>query len=139
MTPEELARIHAAAFLQSRVWSAKEIAALCDSVHVHLYTRAHGFALVRTIADESELLTLAVDPEHHRKGIATGILLDWLDTCSAAKAYLEVAADNVGAQALYTKYGFKIAGRRKGYYARKDAASVDAVLMQRAIASRHAG
>lgn len=133
--PDDLARLHRAAFTVSRPWSAAEIADLLKSPHVTLFCDPHGFALTRLVAGEAELLTVAVDPAHHRKGIAEGLLRDWLEglTGQAETAFLEVAADNAAAQALYLKLGFADVARRKGYYARADAANVDAVIMRLAL------
>ncbi|MDF1729040.1 MAG: ribosomal-protein-alanine acetyltransferase, partial [Sulfitobacter sp.] len=69
MKPADLARLHAAAFTRERPWAAAEFAALLENRHTALLTRPHGFALTRTVAGESELLTLAVDPAHQRQGI----------------------------------------------------------------------
>jgi ribosomal-protein-alanine N-acetyltransferase len=94
---------------------------------------ARCFALVRVIADEAELLTIATHPAHQRQGLARQVMQDWQDlarTRSATEAFLEVAADNTAAQALYQACGFATCGTRPGYYARKGAAPVDAVLMR---------
>jgi ribosomal-protein-alanine N-acetyltransferase len=45
------------------------------------------------------------------------------------RLFLEVAADNDAAVALYEGLGFKIAGARKAYYQRKGSDSVDAVIL----------
>jgi ribosomal-protein-alanine N-acetyltransferase len=44
---------------------------------------AVGFSLCRHVADESELLLLAVSPEHRRRGIGRGLLHDFLDRARA--------------------------------------------------------
>lgn len=131
----DLARLHRAAFTVSRPWSAAEIDGLLDSPYVTLFRHSNGFALARLVAGEAELLTVAVDPAHHRKGIAEGLLRDWLTTLKdgAETAFLEVAADNAAAQALYGKLGFAEVARREGYYARAGAANADAVIMQLAL------
>ncbi len=136
MTPQDMARLHAAAFAPQRGWSAQEFQSLCASPHVRCLSRTHGFALVRTLAGETELLTLAVDPQHRRKGIANRILCDWLGSTDAQTAFLDVAADNAPARALYALHGFAETGRRKSYYHRPDAPPVDAVLMQAAVTHR---
>lgn len=135
--PEALARLHRAAFTMSRPWSAAEIADLLASSHVSLFSHAHGFALTRLVAGEAELLTVAVDPRHQRKGIAGGLLRQWLEGLSgkAESAFLEVAADNAAAQSLYADLGFSEVARRPAYYFRADAAAVDAVIMRHALGS----
>lgn len=131
----DLARLHRAAFTVSRPWSAAEIADLLKSPHVTLFTDPHGFAMTRLVAGEAELLTVAVDPVHHRKGIAEALLREWLQTLAgrAETAFLEVAADNTAAHMLYAKLGFTEVARRAGYYARPGAFSVDAVIMRVAL------
>ncbi|MBW4709649.1 GNAT family N-acetyltransferase [Roseobacter sp. YSTF-M11] len=133
MTLAELARIHAAAFAADRAWSAEELGSLLDGKHVQLHTHQQGFALVSTVAGQSELLTLAVDPAHQRQGIAGILMAEWMATADAETAFLEVAADNLPAQALYLKHGFAEHARRRRYYKRANGAAVDAVIMQAAL------
>lgn len=130
---DDMAKTHAAAFTQSRPWSAAEFADLLDSPLTFAIGDARCFALVRVIADEAELLTIATQPAHQRQGLARQVMQDWQDlarTRGATEAFLEVAADNTPAQALYQACGFATCGTRPGYYARKGAAPVDAVLMR---------
>ncbi|APE44306.1 ribosomal-protein-alanine acetyltransferase [Sulfitobacter alexandrii] len=140
MTPEALARLHAAAFSTDRAWSAAEIGSLLDSPHVRLHRDPHGFALTRLVLDEAELLTLAVDPAHQRRGIGARLLTDWLDSIAgrAATAFLEVAADNAAARALYDRHGFAVIGTRPAYYRRTVGPDADAVIMQRRFPRGHA-
>ncbi len=120
MTPEALADTHARAFAgQGRAWSAAEFAALLASPHVFVTGDARGFALVRVIADEAELLTLATDPDHRRQGHARACLVAFFAEArarGAATAFLEVAEDNAAALALYRGAGFTQTARREGYY-----------------------
>ena len=141
MTPDDLARIHRAAFTSDRPWRAREFADLLQSPHVALSDAAHGFALTRTVAGESELLTVAVDPAFQRRGIARQLLDSWLTAAkeNAARAFLEVAADNHAAIALYHQLGFAEISRRRGYYARADAAPADALIMACDLTFGHAG
>lgn len=141
MTPEHLARLHAAAFLHERPWQAAEFADLLASPLVTLYPHTHGFALTRTFADESELLTLAVDPDHQRQGIARGLLTQWLNNTGSGvtTAFLEVAADNIPACALYDDLGFEVVATRRGYYKRKGTNPMDAVIMRRQDSAGNAG
>ncbi|MFK7764777.1 MAG: GNAT family N-acetyltransferase [Roseobacter sp.] len=125
-----MARIHAAAFAPSRGWNDTEFTSLCAAPGVELYTQPHGFALVRVMADEAELLTLAVDPSKQRLGIADKLMWEWLSVQNKSIAFLEVASDNHAAQSLYGKHGFTVVGLRKGYYQRAGGSAVDAVLMR---------
>lgn len=135
MTPEALASLHRAAFATERPWSASEFAGLLEGRFVNLHTHPHGFALSRTVAGESELLTLAVHPNFQGQGIGRDLTRDWLSglPITAQTAFLEVAADNAVAINLYTTEGFAEIARRQGYYARKNAAAADAIVMQRGI------
>lgn len=133
MTPAEMAALHAMAFPPESAWSEASFAAQLDTPHVHAFTAKHGFALTRTLAGETELLTLAVDPAHRRQHIAETLLTDWLraSQAQAQTAFLDVAADNAPACALYAKLHFTQIGRRKGYYPRKNAPPADALTLSR--------
>lgn len=137
MTPNQMADIHRAAFLNERGWNADEFSALLAQPYCAAFSAQGGFALTRTLAGESELLTLAVDPARQRRGIAGNLITRWIEAIQSTTetAFLEVAADNHGAIALYTKRGFTQSGLRKGYYPRTNGPSVDAVLMSRALTS----
>lgn len=134
MTADEMARIHAAAFAPERGWTAAEFANLLAQPYTQLLNRPEGFALTRTLAGETELLTLAIDPPAQGQGVARALLVDWLaqTRSTADTAFLEVAADNATARHLYTALGFAQTGARHGYYARGAAPAVDAILMTRA-------
>ncbi|WP_271907145.1 GNAT family N-acetyltransferase [Leisingera sp. SS27] len=136
LTPAQMAATHAAAFTRSRPWSALEFAALLDSPLVLFAGDARCFALIRVIAEEAELLTIATDPAYQRQGLARACMADWESLArarGAAEVFLEVAADNTPAQALYHACGFAECGRRTGYYRRKDANPADAILMRKAL------
>ena len=78
-----------------------------------------GFVILRRIADEGELLQIAVDSEYRRRGIADTLIesaLGWAHDCGISKIYLEVRKSNNAAIKLYKKHGFKRAGIRKDYY-----------------------
>lgn len=83
-----------------------------------------GLVLWRVIGDEAEILTIAVLPPWRRAGLGQRLMQAAIEDCRAHGAevmFLEVAADNVGAQQLYATLGFVKVGVRKGYYAGKDA------------------
>ena len=64
------------------------------------------------------IMNVAVDPDRRREGIATAMLADLLRRIdvSGARFTLEVRESNVGAIALYERFGFRAAGRRRRYY-----------------------
>lgn len=83
-----------------------------------------GFVLWRAIAGEAEILTIAVLPPWRRMKLGGRLLESALCASASAGAeamFLEAAADNIAALALYEKRGFVRVGCRKGYYAGKDA------------------
>ena len=124
MTPAELAAIHAEAMTRPPPWSEAAIAAQLGDAHVHLHEAPGGFALGRTLAGESELLTIAVRPAARRRGTGAALLAAYESEArrrGAETAYLEVAEDNGAARALYARGGWQEAGRRRGYYAGTDA------------------
>lgn len=130
MTPDQMAQIHAAAFLRDRAWNAAEIADLLASPFVTALHETGGFALTRLVAGETELLTIAVDPAFQNQGIGRRLMHKWL-ACGADTAFLEVAADNIPAITLYQSLGFDRTSTRPRYYARKDGAFIDALILSK--------
>ncbi|MDZ4062926.1 MAG: GNAT family N-acetyltransferase, partial [Brevundimonas sp.] len=91
-----------------------------------------GFILIRSVADEAEILTLAVDPGARRQGLGARLVREGAAAAAArgaARLFLEVADDNPAALALYAGAGFTEAGRRPGYYARPDGGRQDALIL----------
>jgi [ribosomal protein S18]-alanine N-acetyltransferase len=91
-----------------------------------------GFAIVRWVADESELLLLAVAPALRGQGIGAALLTDWFAFTRVKGVrlhFLEMRTDNP-AMALYNRFGFTVAGIRTNYYRGKDGLLRDAVTMQ---------
>jgi [ribosomal protein S18]-alanine N-acetyltransferase len=78
-----------------------------------------GILIGRLVADEFEILNLAVEGRYRRRGVATKLLsvaLETARTAGALKTYLEVRASNLGGIALYRHLGFNEYGRRPNYY-----------------------
>ncbi|MDI1328021.1 MAG: GNAT family N-acetyltransferase [Brevundimonas sp.] len=127
---ERLAALHAEAF--DAAWDAWAFESLLDQAGVHLAEDPDGFILMRTVADEAEILTLAVRPGARRRGLGAELV-----ACGAADAaargamrlFLEVSEDNAAARALYARAGFLEVGRRPRYYARADGSRRDALLL----------
>jgi ribosomal-protein-alanine N-acetyltransferase len=90
---------------------------------------ALGFALVRSVLDECELLLLAVDPAWRGRGVGEALLRDSLRTArrrGITSMNLEVRASN-NAVYLYEKTGFEYVHRRPGYYRGNDGQLYDAL------------
>lgn len=91
-----------------------------------------GFIVGQLAADEAEILTFGVARDWQRKGIGRK-LIDGLaravKRAEAKRVFLEVADDNLPAMVLYSRMGFKEAGRRKGYYVRDGAPAADALVL----------
>lgn len=128
--PAELASIHTEAF--DAPWDMAAFADLLGQPGVIALAEPEGFILIRVVADEAEILTLAVRPAARRRGIAARLTVQAAiaaQALGATRLFLEVAEDNTGARALYAVLGFDPAGRRRGYYARKDGPAVDALIL----------
>lgn len=78
-----------------------------------------GFGCLWSIVDEAHITILAVHPQHQSRGLGQAILVALLWSANRRgleRASLEVRASNKSAIALYQKFGFKTAGRRRKYY-----------------------
>ena len=129
-----LAAIHAEAFDRpgDTPWSAAAFADLLIQAGVFAVEAADGFILMRAVADEAEILTLAVRPAARRGGLGGRLVGEGVLAAAArgaTRVFLEVAEDNVAARALYERTGFVEAGRRPGYYAAADGGRRDALLL----------
>ncbi|MFT6075798.1 MAG: ribosomal-protein-alanine N-acetyltransferase [Yoonia sp.] len=134
MTPEALAALHTKAFSATRAWSATEFASLLSQRGTQVCGTTYSFALIRVVADEAEVLTLATDPTMRRQGLAKAALSDAEAAAQSAGAqtmFLEVSEDNTAAKALYAACDYTQVGRRPGYYLPKNAAPVAALIMRK--------
>ena len=94
-----------------------------------------GFTLMRTVADESELLLLAVAPDARRRGIGSILVRHYIDHSQAQgvdRLHLEVRDGNPAVE-IYRAFGFSIEGRRPNYYRGRDGSHHDALTMARSI------
>ncbi|MFN4057601.1 MAG: GNAT family N-acetyltransferase [Roseinatronobacter sp.] len=135
MTTDDLAALHARCFTTPAPWDAATFAGFLRDPACSLTTRApHAFVLLRRAADEVEVLTLATDPSARRQGLARHVLTEALALQNGASAcFLEVAADNAPACALYAALGFEKVGRRRGYYRAPDGRRTDALVLRAAL------
>ena len=80
---------------------------------------AAGYIGSQTVMDESDMMNVAVHPDHRRKGVAESLvneLIEALKKRGSRCLTLEVRASNEPAKALYEKLGFVQVGLRKNYY-----------------------
>ncbi|MGN0765092.1 MAG: ribosomal protein S18-alanine N-acetyltransferase [Christensenellales bacterium] len=89
-----------------------------------------GYYSFYQILDEADVNNIAVDSAWQNKGIGSALMLDMIDECKQrdiSAITLEVGANNVVAQRLYDKWGFRQEGLRKKYYNNTE----DAIIMWR--------
>jgi len=133
-------RVMDAAFGQrfGEAWTRSQLAGILPMAGVVLTLArecdsddAIGFSLVRTVADESELLLIAVLPTHHRRGVGGLLLDDFLDRARndrVQRVHLEVRDGNP-AVGMYKNAGFSPVGRRRNYYRAFDGQRFDAITL----------
>ena len=96
-------------------------------------SEVQGFSLLRTVADEAELLLLAVTPSAQRRGVGRCLLDHFIEhgrSKGVRRLHLEVRDGNP-AVAMYQGFGFKAEGRRPKYYLGQDGSHHDALTMAR--------
>jgi len=135
---KELARIHALGFY--RGWPVGEFESFLSDDNTPVFVacdarrRIAGFALIRVVEDEAELLTIAVDPKWRGKRIGQALLkavFEYLLMTPARRMFLEVSEENVPAIKLYQREGFTTISSRKGYYPKPDGSQATALVMAR--------
>ena len=90
-----------------------------------------GYAGLCAYPDEAFVQTIGVAPQAQGEGLGAQLLQALLDEAVRRRkttVSLEVRADNVKAQRLYERFGFRPAGVRRGYY---QPSGTDAVVMMR--------
>jgi ribosomal-protein-alanine N-acetyltransferase len=78
-----------------------------------------GYICLWEIADELHVTNVAVHPARRRQGIARTLLGGVIQDGRARKlrlVVLEVRPSNRDALTLYESFGFRVVGRRRGYY-----------------------
>jgi [ribosomal protein S18]-alanine N-acetyltransferase len=118
----DMAVLHGAAF--HRGWSEDEFERLLIdraivAHRVMIRDRLVGFIISRIIVGEAEILSVAVTSARRGKGLARQMLnlhLRRLAGLGTRTVFLEVGEGNVPANRLYQGAGFRMVGRREGYY-----------------------
>lgn len=88
-----------------------------------------GFALIRTVLDETELMLLAVAPAHRRQGYGQYLLdrtIHLAASLGCTRCLLEVRDGNP-ARKLYLASGFEEYNIRRNYYRGRDGQVFDAI------------
>lgn len=125
---DRAARLHRDAFapMGERPWTRQDMAELLSTpagggLLLQVDGEDAGIVLWRTVADQAELLTLAVEERYRRRGLGAVLLAQVVVRSrrqGAHQLFLEVGMDNPAARRLYAQAGFIEAGRRAAYYQR---------------------
>ena len=105
-------------------WSEKSVAGELTNKLAHWIVleengRVLGYVGTQTVMDETDMMNIAVHPEHRRRGIADAlmaVLISDLERMGSRSLTLEVRVSNEPARKLYERWGFDEVGRRKNYY-----------------------
>jgi ribosomal-protein-alanine acetyltransferase len=104
-------------------WSEQNFRDAFRSGYLCLIAREHGsvsgFAIVRTLVDDAELLLIAVAPNARRGGCGSMLLAEIamrMKTQGKLTLHIEVRSSNQGAISFYLARGFVRTGLRKAYY-----------------------
>jgi len=121
-----------------QVWSAADIRAILlspgsEALVVSRDQNPAGFLLWRGVAQEAEILSIAIMPSFRGRGAGGYLIRQLFDRAAQAQVrqiFLEVKEDNRAALALYKRAGFAEVGRRQGYYNTGDGSKQDALIMK---------
>ena len=81
--------------------------------------RVIGYVGSQTVLGETDMMNIAVHPDHRKKGVATALINELVSSLALNGSHslmLEVRASNVPAISVYTKMDFVEVGRRRNYY-----------------------
>jgi ribosomal protein S18 acetylase RimI-like enzyme len=79
-------------------------------------------------SQDGHIISIAVHPQHRKKGIGAQLLQRALKTPHSKKVWAEVRRSNQGAQTFYLKMGFQITGMVPNYYGNEDALIIQRTL-----------
>jgi len=130
MTAADLAAVMAIERQNPGPWNGPQLAAeLCQPVSWQWLARTTspdrviGYIIGRAVAGEAEILRLAVDAGHRRRGVAQHLLdhaFTELRRNGTTSCFLELRVGNTTARRLYEKNAFHSIGIRYNYYQSPD-------------------
>ncbi|MDG1286548.1 MAG: GNAT family N-acetyltransferase [Rickettsiales bacterium] len=129
-----LAQLHQESFPKG--WDAAQFTELLGSGVRGWLIAGSAFILIRTAADEAEIITLATTPSARRQGHAESLLkhaISILCCTTTNRFFLEVRDGNEAGAALYLKHGFTQIATRSRYYGMPDGTRKDALVMELAL------
>lgn len=132
----QMAALHARAFAQGGAWSLSDFQDLLETRNMVICDNPYGFAVLRIVAPEAEILTIAIAPEMQGKGHGRALLDAVLAQARSARVediFLEVDSNNHAARALYAAAGFDETGLRKNYYRYNTGGYGDAILLAKTL------
>ena len=118
---------------ENNPWSLKAITEALEKPQYHVLVShsvsiVSGLCLFTLVADECNLLYIAVDAHYRQQGIGRQLLNALITQCrqhSISRVFLEVRESNQAAIALYGAAGFINNGMRKDYYPAIETVLVD--------------
>lgn len=117
----------------SMPWPREALENQLQSGHVFLAAETDGalagYMGFQYVLDEGYISNVCTAPEYRRRGVAAALLTEArrrAGVLELAFLTLEVRAGNAPARALYARFGYEVAGRRKNYYEKP---AEDAIIM----------
>ncbi len=118
---EALADIERTTF--SDAWTKEMLASSLQQAWNHLWVAVVqgmpcGYLIANVVADETELLRIAVNKENQNAGIGQMLTVSYLSFAkkNCTRGLLEVRHGNAAAKHLYEKNGYRMFSTRKNYY-----------------------
>ena len=95
----------------------KETISQTDALYKYIINDEEvGFLEIRIVSGIVDIMNLFVKENHRRKGIATSLMKELIESEEYTKIMLEVNENNKEALRLYTKLGFNEISIRERYY-----------------------
>jgi ribosomal-protein-alanine N-acetyltransferase len=123
----ELLEIEAQAFPKSRYDLGQLWSLHLQYPATFLLEQSDGIDGYIVFSPEGHIISMAVKAQLRRMGIGTRLVEEAIAHCAGKLLFLEVRLGNAGAQEFYLSLGFRMTGRKEGYYQDGE----DALIMER--------